>query len=208
MASEPSTKILVTPERAAMSGILGVSLFAATLAFLTVIEYDFMLSIGWKPLADAGGAWPSGLSLGPYGWMMNIAFIVSGLSLTVFAVGLHRGIKSESDVGPFLLSVSGAAMSLMAFETDPILREGPRSLHGWIHDTAFVVVALAFLSSMSFLWREFDKDPGWKPHARYTLATGIIAAACLFLPGVSYYLFVAVLLAWILATAMRLSRVH
>lgn len=199
-------KNLITPRRAGIAGILGTTLFAAALVFLTIVEYEFMLSIGWKPLSDPGGAWPSGLALGPYGWMINAGFIISGSLLMVFSIGLHRGIKEGSRIGPAFLFVSGAAMASMAFSTDPILREGPRSLHGWIHDISFIVFALSMLVSLFFLWRRFEKEPLWRAHARYTLATGLVAVICLFLPGLAYYFFIVVLLAWIFVTAMKLWR--
>lgn len=207
MEARPRTKNLITPARAAVAGMAGVLSFAATLVFLTAIQYGFMLSIGWRPIADPGGAWPSGLALGPHGWIMNVSFILSGALLMVFAVGLRRRLRGEPNIGPALLFASGAAMALMSFETDPILREGPRSFHGWIHDISFIVFAISLLASMFFLWNGFRKDAAWRSHARYTLATGIMAIVCLVLPGVAYYLFIAVLLAWIFTTAMRLRRV-
>ncbi len=204
MAKDPS-KNLITSARAGTAGILGASLFAAALVLLTIAQYEFMLSIGWRPLFDPGGAWPSGLSLGPHGWIMKLAFTISGALLMVFAVGLRRGVAGGG-IGATLVFVSGLAMAFMAFETDPILREGPRSVHGWIHDVSFVVFATSLLMGVFFLWREFGKDSGWKPYARYTLATGIIAFVCLVLSGVAYYVFIAVLLVWITATAMKLRR--
>jgi RsiW-degrading membrane proteinase PrsW (M82 family) len=100
-------------------------------------------------------------------------------------------------------------MALMGFETDPIFREGPRTLHGWIHDLAFALFVLALLPSFFFLWRKFRKDAPsapWRNHARYTLATGVIAALLISLPSVAYYLFVVVVLAWMEVTAIRLWR--
>jgi hypothetical protein len=95
---------------------------------------------------------------------------------------------------------------LMGFETDPIRRIGPRSLHGLIHDAAFVIFVLAFLAALFSLWRKFELVPRWRGHARYTLATGMLTVLLLLLPGVAYYLFIVVLLAWIEVTAIRLWR--
>ena len=186
---------------------MGPPLFAAVLAALTALQYDFMLGIGWRPVRDPAGAWPSGLALGPYGWVMDAGFVVSGVLIVVFARGLHRAMPRGSKAGPALLSLSGAAMALLAFETDPIRRTGPRSWHGLVHDAAFVVFALALLLSLLLLSYRMRGDPGWRRHARLTLATAGVCAACLFLPGVAYYLFLAVALAWIEATALRL-RAH
>ncbi len=126
---------------------------------------------------------------------MDAAFALSGILLMVFAIGLHRGVPRGSKVGPGLLFLSGATMALLAFETDPIRRTGPRSWHGSIHDAAFVVFAVALLLALLALWRR---------HARLTFAIAVVCAACLVLPGFAYYLFLAAALAWIEATALKL----
>jgi uncharacterized membrane protein YidH (DUF202 family) len=193
---------------AAIAGMIGPALFATLLLALSALEYDFMLGIGWRPVANPAGAWPSGLALGPYGTAQVANFVVSGLLLAFFSLGLHLGATNGrgSPFGPALLLLAGAAMALMGFETDPIRKIGPRSLHGLIHDAAFVIFVLAFLTALFSLWRRFETDPRWRGHARYTLATGIIAVLLLLLPGVAYYLFIVALLAWIEATAIRLWR--
>lgn len=192
--------------RAALAGVVGPILFTGVLVVLTALQYDFMLGIGWRPLRDPAGAWPSGLALGPYGWAQSLNFALSGALLAVFALGLRRGIAGGPKAGPALLFVAGAAMSLMAFETDPIRRAGPRTLHGWTHDLAFAVFALALLTALFFLWRGMRRDPAWRDHARYTLVTGVCATLLLPLPGVAYYLFLAMVLTWLEVTAVRLRR--
>ena len=191
---------------AALAGMLGPVLFVGVLLALTALQYDFMVGIGWRPLADPAGAWPSGLALGPYGALQDATFVVSGLLLALFSVGLSIGTTDgrSSPLGPAVLFVAGVAMALMCFETDPIHRVGPRSLHGLVHDAAFVLFVLAMLAAIFSLWRSFRKDLHWRGHARYTLATGMLAVLFLLLPGVAYYLFVVTLLAWIFVTARRL----
>ncbi len=191
---------------AAVAGMIGPLLFGTVLLALSVLEYDFMLGIGWRPVTDPAGAWPSGLALGPYGPVQVANFVASGLLLAFFAIGLHLGATSGrgSPLGPALLFAAGTAMALMGFETDPIRRIGPRSSYGLIHDTAFVVFVVAFLAALFSLWRRFGADPRWWSHARYTLVTGILAVLLLSLPGVAYFLFIATLLIWIEVTAVRL----
>ena len=131
---------------AGIAGAIGPVLFGGILLTLSVLEYNFMLGIGWQPVADPAGAWPSGLALGPYGAAQIANFVVSGFLLCLFALGLHLGIatrRSPTAPGPALLFVAGIAMALMGFGIDPIERVGPRSLHGLIHDSAFVVFVLA-----------------------------------------------------------------
>jgi hypothetical protein len=193
---------------AAAAGMVGPVLFATTLLALTVAQYDFMLGIGWRPLGDPAGAWPSGLALGPYGWAQTLNFVLSGILLALFAAGLHLGATGGhgSRTGPALLLTAGVAMTLMGFETDPIRRTGPRTLHGLVHDLAFALFVLTLLPAFFFLWRRFGEDPAWRGHARYTLATGTIATLLLLLPGVAYYLFIFVVLVWISVTGARLWR--
>lgn len=188
--------------------MMGPALFGSVLLALSALEYSFMLGIGWQPIADPAGAWPSGLALGPYGLVQVANFVVSGLLLAFFSLGLHLGTTNGhgSPLGPALLFVAGTAMALMGFETDPIRRVEPRSLHGLIHDAGFVIFVLAFLAALFSLWRRFEAYPPWRGHARYTLATGILAVLLLLLPGVAYYLFIVALLAWIEVSAIRLWR--
>ena len=193
---------------AAVAGTIGPVLFGSVLIALSVLEYDFMLGIGWHPLTNPAGAWPSGLALGPYGLAQVASFVVSGLLLAFFSLGLHLGTREGhgSPLGPAFLFVAGTAMALMGFETDPIRRIGPRSLQGLIHDAAFAIFVLSVLAALLLLWRRFASDPRWRGHARYTLATAILAVLLLLLPGVAYYLFIVTLLVWIEVSAIRLWR--
>jgi hypothetical protein len=149
----------------------GPLLFATVLLALSALQYDFMLGIGWHPLTDPAGAWPSGLALGPYGSVQVANFVVSGLLLALFALGFHLGVTDGhgSPFGPAFLFVAGVAMALMGFETDPIGRVGSRSLHGLIHDTAFVLFILAFMAALFLLWRRCREDPRWRGLSRYGL---------------------------------------
>ena len=198
---------LISSRNSALAGSVGPILFAGGLVTLTTLQYDSLLGIGWEPLRDPSGAWPSGLSLGPYGWMQDLNFALSGMLLAIFAVGLHRGIRGGSKTGPALLFVAGLAMALLAFETDPIKGSGPRTLHGWVHDASFVLFVLALTSALFLLWRRMREDRLWRGHARYTLVTAVLAVVLLFLPGVAYYLFLVVVLIWFGATAIKLRRV-
>ncbi len=185
----------------------GPVLFAGGLVTLTTLQYDFLLGIGWEPLKDPSGAWPSGLSLGPYGWAQDLNFALSGALLAIFALGLHRGMRTGSRAGPALLFVAGVAIALLAFETDPIDCADPRTPHGAIHDAAFVLFVLALVPALFLLWRRMREDRLWRGHARYTLVTAVLAMVLLFLPGVAYYLFLVVVLVWFWATAIKLRRV-
>lgn len=51
----------------ALAGILGPILFAGVLIILSVVEYPFMRSLGWDPLAAPTLDWPTGWLWGPTG---------------------------------------------------------------------------------------------------------------------------------------------
>jgi hypothetical protein len=174
---------LIRPRSAALAGMVGPVLFAGSLVTLTTLQYDFLLGSGWEPLKNPSGAWPSGLSLGTYGWIQDLNFALSGALL------------------------AGLAMALLAFETDPIEGTGPRTLNGWVHDASFVLFVLALVLALLLLWRRMREDRLWRGHARYTLVTAVLAIILLFLPGVAYYLFLVIALVWFGATAIKLRRV-
>jgi 4-amino-4-deoxy-L-arabinose transferase-like glycosyltransferase len=72
-----------------------------------------------------------------------------------------------------------------------------------VHDAAFVVFALALFLALLALGLRMRRDAAWRRHQRYTLATAVVCAACLFLPGVAYYGFLAAALVLIEATALK-----
>jgi hypothetical protein len=189
---------------AAVAGMSGPALFALVVVTLTVVQYGFMAGIGWRPIMDPAGAWPSGLALGPYGWAQSLSFAASGLLLIFFALGLHLGMEGGSRAGPVLLLLSGVGMTLLAFETDPIIRTGPRTLHGWVHDLAFILLIVSLAPSFFFLWRCMKRDPLWKGYDRYTLVTGLLVIPFFLLPGPMYYLSLALALVWLEVLAIRL----
>ena len=62
---------------AAIAGIVGPILFAVVVTGLTIVQADFMRTLGWNPHGPVID-WPSGLALGPYGWLMTVTFFVCG----------------------------------------------------------------------------------------------------------------------------------
>ncbi len=85
---------VLTVRRAALGGIIGPIMFGFIVVVLTILQYDFMVGLGWRPFADSDVPWPSGLALGPYGWLQVANFVLFGLLLIVFAIGLHRGVAA------------------------------------------------------------------------------------------------------------------
>jgi hypothetical protein len=200
---------MVSSRNAALAGMVGPIVFARGVVVLTFAQYGFMLGLGWKPLGASDVPWPSDLALGPLGWLQVLNFAFFGLTLIFFALGLHRGVASRgrfSWAGPALLVVSGVALILAAFKTDPYPMQGLQTWHGAIHFLAFVLLVLSFLLSLFFWWRRLRLDPQWRGYAPYTLFTAILYVVLLLASPWQwgFYLFLANVLAWVEVMAIHL----
>lgn len=191
---------------AALAGMIGPILLGGVIIVLTWLEYDFLLSLRWHPLYATTIDWPSGLSLGPYGWIMISAFIISGILLAGFALGLYWQLTTETGAcrAPLLLFAASVAMMLLGFRTDPTYRTTPHTIHGLIHDSAFVLLGLTLLPALFLLARCFQRDLAWRPYADYTLITVYMIAPAFALKGIAFYLFLVGILTWFEIIAIRL----
>src|SRR5688500_16686335 len=83
-----------------IAGALAPFVFLLGAVGISWIEEDFMGRLGWDE-------WPSGLSLGPNGWLQIINFIVLGVLLIAFVLAVsavparNRWVK----VAPVLLAL-------------------------------------------------------------------------------------------------------
>lgn len=204
-----SRQRLIFVRGAALAGMLGPLLLGGVIIGLTGLEYNFLRSLRWHPLYATTIDWPSGLALGPYGWIMVSAFILCGLLLACFALGLHVQLTRPGEL-PWvsrLLFVAAVAMILLSFKTDPTYRTTPHTVHGLIHDGAFVLLGLTLLPAMFLLARRFQHDSIWHPYARYTLITVLVIAPAFALKGIAFYLFLAGVLLWFEIIAFRLWQI-
>ncbi len=202
----------MSPRNAAPAGMIGPAVSALIVVVLILAHYRFMVGIGWDPVGVSDVPWPSALALGPFGWLQVLDFIFFGLTLVIFAVGLHRGVAPRgraSVIGPALLVVAGIALVLAAFKTDPSLSESPHTWHGLIHGLAFLLLVLSLLLSFFFLWWRLRRDPLWRGYDLYTLITAVLYVVLFFSSAAqwAFYLFLAVVLVWIEVMAIRLRSV-
>ena len=188
--------------------LLGPILFATLVTTLTIIKYDFLLSIGWHPLADPTFDWPSGLALGKYGFMMTAAFIISGLLIALLALRLKADLKPAltSQAGSTLLALSGLALASLAFTTDPTIRTTPATWHGILHDLSFVLLGLTLFPSMLILGFAFRQNESWKMFSFYTWLTVAFAIPAFIIKGAAFYVFLFLVLLWNEIIAWRLNK--
>jgi hypothetical membrane protein len=152
---------------------LGSAGVVGPIVFTTLVIVQGLLHPDYSHVAlpiSALAAWPGG-------WLQNVNFIVFGVLMSGYAIGLHlRMRKSRRGViGPGLLLVSGAGLVLAG----SIPWSGTYG--------AFVVppghLAAAFLSFLGAaggliaLSRRMVTDPQWRGLANYTLATGLMMIA-------------------------------
>jgi len=191
---------------ASRAGIFGPVLFGFVLITLTVLKYDFLLSLGWHPLYAPTFDWPSGLALGAYGWIMTLTFILSGFMLTIFASGLRLSLPRSrlTFVSTFTLSLAGLALAGLAFTTDPTIRSSPVTWHGELHDLSFVLLGLTLMSAMILLGFAFRHADDWRSLSSYTWLTAFCAAPAFGLKGAAFYVFLLTVLVWNVVIGVRL----
>jgi len=191
---------------AARVGTIGPILFGGALFTLTLLKFDFLLSLGWDPIHDPTFDWPSGLALGDYGWIMTLIFIVSGLMMTIFASGLRLSLPRSrlTFYSTAALSLAGIALAGLAFTTDPTIRSTPATWHGMLHDLSFVLLGLTFMPGMILLGFAFRQSDQWRSLSNYSWLTAFCAAPAFGLKGAAFYIFLLLALAWCEVIAIRL----
>jgi hypothetical protein len=186
---------------AALAGIIGPAIFAVLVTGLTLAEADFMRSIGWRPFGNVLD-WPSGLAMGPYGWLMTINFFISGAMMAFFAYGLKLALQEK--FATTLVMLAGFAMMGLVFTTDPTIRSYPKTWHGILHDSFFAVLGVMLMLGMLLLGRVFRKHENWKNLSIYTWGTLALVIPTFWLKGMAFYVFLAAILIWSEVVAFRL----
>lgn len=140
-----------------------------------------------RPGYNAWHNYGSSLSLSDQGWMQITNFLVCGLLVLGFAVGLRQVLQTGrgSVWGPLLLGIFGLALIVAGlFVTDPSLgyppgthSSGPQTLHGTIHGVAGLIVFSSLALACFVMARRFAGDPNWKGWALYSIVTGVLVIA-------------------------------
>lgn len=194
---------------AVIAGILGPLLLGSVITILTIAQRDFMTSIGWK--LNAPLDWPSGLALGPLGWIMTATFLISGLLIIVFASGLRLRLPRLrlATLSTWLLIAAGYGMIGLISPTDKTLdkelRGMPATWHGRLHDSSFVIIGVTLMPAMVLLGYIFRKDRNWKNLALYTWITVALAVPTFWMKGFAFYIFLLAILVWCEVIALRLK---
>ncbi|NYF53613.1 DUF998 domain-containing protein [Tunturiibacter gelidoferens] len=159
----------------------------------------------------------SDYAVGPYGWVMTTFFLAMSGGCLMLLLGLVRSGPNlvAARIGTLLLGVASIGLVVSAiFPTDVRL---PLTRTGEIHDMSFYVNIGSIVLAIVLLSVSFGSQLRWRPYRRTALilaALVVLAVVLQFLTlhkgapyGLANRLAVTVLLAWLLATSIRLRAV-
>jgi hypothetical protein len=163
----------------AWAGIIGPALF------VLVFTIEGFLRPGYSTLKD----FISALSLGSRGWIQIANFIIFGILLLLFTLGVATEFKSgkASRWGVILLFVLGICFLL----SGPFIEDvtgtpfSGSSVHGIIHGIFGGIVFVVMPITCFVFLRRFREDPNWRWFKVWTLVLGIIISFGVFMMIVS-----------------------
>ncbi len=198
-------------ERSSVSA-LGWASVAGILAYVVLTVTAQLLPPHYSPIHQA----ESDLAVGPYGYLMTLAFVVRGLLSFALLAAINRGVPraARSRTGLTFLGIWAAgAIIIAAFPTD--VKQGQHTLHGGIH---YVVALVAFISvavAESILasrfshttWPELNKQivKALSYWTDFTLILFLLMARRPRIFGLFERLFLSAALLWILVVALQLA---
>lgn len=159
----------------------------------------------------------SDYAVGPFGWVMQTAFVGMSAGCALLVLGLARdgpaAIAARMAIALLAVASIGLLVSAM-FPTD--LPGGPSTQSGRIHTLSFLVNISSIVLAAVLLTASFGAHPGWRSYrgTSWGLVCLIaLAFALQFLTlrkgapyGLANRFFVCVLFAWMIATAHRLRK--
>jgi hypothetical membrane protein len=135
------------------------------LLFVLVFLIDGQVHPGYDPIRDT----VSELALGPWGWVQEASFVVTGLLMIAFAVGLAWTLRSGRAYiwTPRLIAAYGIGLVLSGiFRTDPV-PSAHHTGHGALHLAATVLV-FGSLTAVCFVVARRLPERGWAWYCRVT----------------------------------------
>ena len=148
----------------------------APIIFVGVFTVEGVLRNGYDPMR----MYISALSLGNRGWIQISNFIVLGLLLFIFTLGLSKEFQSgkASRGGIITLYI----ISVLFFISGPFVMDPTEtpadqmSVHGLIHGLSGGIVFLLMPIIIFIFLRRFFSDNNWQSFRWWTLILGVIEA--------------------------------
>ncbi|MEV0381053.1 DUF998 domain-containing protein [Nonomuraea sp. NPDC050643] len=157
----------------------------------------FLVEGAFRPGYDPLRHPVSSLALGPSGWTQIANFVITGLLMLLFAIGLRRALHAAGRpstwgpllVGTYAIGLVGAGV----FVTDPVSgyppgtpAQGVHTWHGALHDMPFSLLVFASLAAACFVFARRFAGWGERGWAVYSAVTGAVFLIGFFLAGMGF----------------------
>lgn len=149
---------------------------AAAVVFVVVLLVEGAMRVGYDSTYHTG----SELVLGARGWVQKANFLVMGMGVLAFSVGVQRAL--DTVVGMVLLDAFALGLFVAgAFAPDPVRgyppgapvdRDADLTWHAKVHDASGPVMFLALLGACLTLAGQLEG--GWRLYTVLTAAGGIV----------------------------------
>ncbi len=159
----------------AIANSAAISIRAAHLAIAATVSYQILLIALLFLRPDLAPSWHtiSEWAIGPYGWIMSLAFLISAMSYAALFVMLKpqlHGSLGRIGLGILLVCVIGAA-GVGICTTDPMPLHSPLSTRGTLH-VIFGTGQLALLPFAALLINfNLARQQAWRSARRVLLWT-------------------------------------
>jgi len=191
----------------ALLAIVGIAVKFLTIAALHFLRSDVNPVL--EPISNYG--------VGPYGFLLTVADIGSGLATLALVFGLYLGIgpPGRSYVGLFLLALYGVSELLAGIF--PIDISGEATTAGTVHNIVGNISFFCFSIAAILLSLRMGKDEQWRSFRRPALALSIVVVMTAILTiagfnlgigfGVTQRVANVAVLVWMLVVALHLRSV-
>jgi uncharacterized membrane protein YuzA (DUF378 family) len=185
----------------AIAGAVAPFVFLLGVVGICWLQKDFMERFGWDRI-------PSGLALGPDGWLQIVNFILFGVLLLAYARAVSAVPARDrwDRAAHLLVGLAGVAAVMLAFKDDA---DGETTWQGAVHAGAYLAWLPSIVISYPLTWRRLRARPAWRAAPVWVSAVALLLpASALLLPdseAASNYLFFAVVLMPLVALATRLA---
>lgn len=167
-------------------GAIGCSLFVLVFTILGAGRRDY------DPFQHP----VSSLSIGPSGWIQMVNFVITGLLIFAFSIGLKYRLKDLPGKArePLLIGLVGLGLIASGFfSSDPVYGYPPDwpfitsqfTLHGNLH-VLFSLFVFICLPAACFVFRNRFIKAGQAGWARYSFLTGIAMIIAFILAGIGF----------------------
>ena len=194
--SENGEALVSNPESGIRNTVLDTSDVATKALLVCGVVASLLFNLAWLGEGAARANYDplrhtiSSLSLGEHGWMQVASFIITGLLILAFSIGLRRALRPSGSVwGPLLVGLVGVGkIGGGIFVTDPFNGYPPgtpripteHTTHGILHGL-FGVLFFIGLPISCFVFARLFARLGERRWAAYSGCSGFAMFALFFL---------------------------